>query len=177
MTSRYWMQKEKYSFPVRCSGELLKSFGPFSTDCYYHLLLCHSLLRLVILFIILYASCLCHLCVYPANQIPRSSEWQVRVIALRNQIGCNGAPSYLSSWAQRRIWLMHLRPPLSKCMFGLSADEERFELSTNGLTSRRSAIELFILCWPGEIRTHNLPVKSRIHLPVELRANLSEPWF
>ena len=27
-------------------------------------------------------------------------------------------------------------------------------------------------CWPGEIRTHNPPVKSRVHLPVELRAKL-----
>lgn len=70
------------------------------------------------------------------------------------------------------------------------ADEERFELSTNGLTNRCSTIELFILslalwasnsylhpgalpvkrsanflfCWPGEIRTHNLPIKSREHL-------------
>lgn len=44
------------------------------------------------------------------------------------------------------------------------ADEEGVEPSTNGLTNRCSAIELFIHCWPGEIRTHNPPVKSRVHL-------------
>jgi hypothetical protein len=80
----------------------------------------------------------------------------------------------------------------------LFADEERFELSTIGLTSRCSAIELFILyvvplgleprtpwlkaryIWPIELRdwlqslsiqTHirRLADKSRILLPIELR--------
>jgi hypothetical protein len=65
------------------------------------------------------------------------------------------------------------------------ADEERFELSTRGLTSRRSAVELFIPCWPAGTRTRMtivgaaLPrsasvatfatlgcIKSAVHLPL-----------
>jgi hypothetical protein len=52
------------------------------------------------------------------------------------------------------------------------ADEERIELSTFGLTNRCSSIELFIHRCPAGIRTQNPPVKSRIHLPVELRDNI-----
>ena len=44
------------------------------------------------------------------------------------------------------------------------ADEERFELSSCRLTGDCSTVELFIHCWPGEIRTHTPPVKSRVHL-------------
>ena len=55
------------------------------------------------------------------------------------------------------------RPPRLTIFVALTfADEERFELSTNGLTSHCSAIELFIHCWPGETRTHN----SRCKRPV-----------
>jgi hypothetical protein len=39
-----------------------------------------------------------------------------------------------------------LRRPVHRSVHYSSADEERFELSTIGLTSRRSAIELFIQC-------------------------------
>jgi hypothetical protein len=43
----------------------------------------------------------------------------------------------------------------------------------NRLTGDRSAIELcFLFRWPGWIRTNNFPVKSRVHLPIELQANL-----
>lgn len=51
---------------------------------------------------------------------------------------------------------------IQPCLPARQADEERFELSTNGLTSRRSAVELFIHCWPGETRTLN----SRCKRPV-----------
>lgn len=58
------------------------------------------------------------------------------------------------------------------CQHDNTADEERFELSTWCLTNTCSAIELFIHCWPGAIRTHNLPVKSRKLSPIELRTNI-----
>ena len=43
------------------------------------------------------------------------------------------------------------------------ADEERFELSTLGLTSRSSAIELFIQCWPEQIRTVTSWLRRPMH--------------
>ena len=67
------------------------------------------------------------------------------------------------------------RDPPSPRLRRVRADEERFELSTLPLTTGRSAIELFILVGlviPIIIgRTHNPPVKSRVHLPFELQAN------
>lgn len=89
-----------------------------------------------------------------------------------------------------------IKPPtgtsttLSIATVGVFEDEERLELSTIGLTSHRSAIELFIhfvvfnfpipyfpflisySCWPGENRTHNPRIKSSVHLTVELRTNV-----
>ena len=42
----------------------------------------------------------------------------------------------------------------------------------NRLTYDRSSFELYFLCWPDEIRTHNPRIKSSVHLTVELRANM-----
>lgn len=53
----------------------------------------------------------------------------------------------------------------------VKADEKGFELLSFSLTSatRLSLSQSSIFCWPGETRTHNFPVKSRIlcHLSYE----------
>ena len=50
-------------------------------------------------------------------------------------------------------------------------DEERFELSTIGLTSRRSAVELLIPVGPQGLEPWTPGVKDRYSDPIELRTN------
>jgi hypothetical protein len=50
-------------------------------------------------------------------------------------------------------------------------DEERFELSTFGLTNRCSAIELFIHIGPERLELSTPGVKDRYSEPIELRTN------
>lgn len=41
-----------------------------------------------------------------------------------------------------------------------------------GLTTTRSTLELYFLCWSGEIRTHNPCIKSAVHLTIELQTSI-----
>jgi hypothetical protein len=51
------------------------------------------------------------------------------------------------------------------------ADEERFELSTFGLTNRCSAVELSIPVGPERLELSTPGVKDRYSDPIELRTN------
>jgi hypothetical protein len=53
----------------------------------------------------------------------------------------------------------------------MKADEERFELSTYGLTNHCSAIELFIHVGPERLELSTPGVKDRYSDPIELRTN------
>ncbi len=53
-----------------------------------------------------------------------------------------------------------------------SADETGFEPVLMRLQRIALPLELLILCWPGEIRTHNPRFKRPVHLSVELQAIL-----
>jgi hypothetical protein len=60
-----------------------------------------------------------------------------------------------------RLPAFHTGASIRFCQSTIFEDEEGFEPSACCLTNNCPAIELFIHCWFGEIRTPNLPGKNR----------------